>query len=77
LQLADIDIFELHEAFAGQVLATLRVLEKNGHGKIPMQKINPNGGSLAIGHPFAATGMVLSMTCNLISNQPLYPSLNW
>ena len=56
LKLSDIDIFELHEAFAAQVLATLRVLEKNGHGTIPLEKINPNGGSLAIGHPFAATG---------------------
>lgn len=67
LKLEDIDIFEIHEAFAAQVLATLRVLESKEFaqkhlgrdqpvGKIPVEKINPNGGSLAIGHPFAATG---------------------
>ena len=42
--------------FAAQVLSTLYVLEKNGHGTIPAEKINIYGGSLAIGHPFAATG---------------------
>lgn len=67
LSLDDIDIFEIHEAFAAQVLATLKVLESPEFakkvpggavalGKVPLEKLNPNGGSLAIGHPFAATG---------------------
>ncbi|NVK31117.1 MAG: acetyl-CoA C-acetyltransferase [Gammaproteobacteria bacterium] len=65
--LADFDLFEIHEAFAAQVLCTLRALantdyctEKLGHeaalGEIPHDKINPTGSSLAYGHPFAATG---------------------
>ena len=67
LTLDDIDIFEIHEAFAAQVLSTIRALESKDFcakflkrnepiGSIPMEKINPNGGSIAIGHPFAATG---------------------
>lgn len=60
LTLDDIDIFELHEAFAAQVLATVKVLadddwcKKNlgkdkAVGKVPMEKLNINGGSLALG----------------------------
>lgn len=67
LTLDDIDVFEIHEAFAAQVLATLRCLasaefakehlnQDDPVGIVPMEKINPTGGSLAIGHPFAATG---------------------
>lgn len=67
LKLDDIDIFEIHEAFASQVLSCLDSLEnpefckeklhlKGAFGKIPPGKINIQGGSLAIGHPFAATG---------------------
>eukprot|EP00455_Lapot_gusevi_P012938 TRINITY_DN1622_c0_g1_i1.p1 TRINITY_DN1622_c0_g1~~TRINITY_DN1622_c0_g1_i1.p1 ORF type:complete len:489 (-),score=202.78 TRINITY_DN1622_c0_g1_i1:266-1642(-) len=62
LTLNDIDIFELHEAFAAQVLSTLKVLEQQGLGTVPKEKINPNGGSIAIGHPFAATGGRLATT---------------
>ncbi len=61
---ADIDIFEIHEAFGAQVAANLLVWEKGWSkypdlrpiGPIPSEKINVNGGSIAIGHPFAATG---------------------
>jgi acetyl-CoA C-acetyltransferase len=56
LTLADFHIYEVHEAFAGQVLATLAAWEKNGLGEIDTDKLNPNGSSLAVGHPFAATG---------------------
>jgi acetyl-CoA acetyltransferase len=56
LALADIDLFEIHEAFAAQVLSTFRVLEKNGHGKIDEDRVNVMGGSIALGHPFGATG---------------------
>jgi acetyl-CoA acyltransferase len=63
----DIDVFELHEAFAGQVVANLKCLasdefaQKNlgrdkAVGTIPMDKLNLWGGSLALGHPFGATG---------------------
>ncbi len=76
LTLNDIDVFEIHEAFAGQVLANINALasaewckEKLGKdkavGKIPMNKMNQWGGSLAIGHPFGATGgRLLTMAAN-------------
>lgn len=73
LSLADIDLVDMHEAFAAQVAANLKALasrqfavEKLGRaaavGEIDPAKLNVNGGSIAIGHPFAATGgrMVLS-----------------
>lgn len=67
LQLQDFDFYEIHEAFAGQVLCTLKAWndptfcrEKLGLsaplGTIDRAKLNVKGGSLAIGHPFAATG---------------------
>jgi acetyl-CoA C-acetyltransferase len=67
LQLQDFDFYEIHEAFAGQVLCTLKAWndptfcrEKLGLsaplGTIDRGKLNVKGGSLAIGHPFAATG---------------------
>jgi acetyl-CoA C-acetyltransferase len=63
----DIELWEVHEAFAGQVLATIRALEDGAWleeragverdlGRFPMDRLNPNGGSVALGHPFAATG---------------------
>ena len=71
LSLADIDFFEIHEAFAGQVLATIEVLKSaelcrkylglhDAVGEIPLQKVNIFGGSLCIGHPFGATGARLA-----------------
>ncbi|MBN2687296.1 MAG: acetyl-CoA C-acyltransferase [Deltaproteobacteria bacterium] len=73
LGLRDMDVFEFHEAFAGQILANLQCLdsdafarEKLGRaqkvGEIPMERFNSWGGSLAIGHPFAATGARLVTT---------------
>jgi acetyl-CoA C-acetyltransferase len=67
LGLADFDLFEIHEAFASQVLATLaawrdpvftreRLGRNEPLGEIDRAKLNVNGGSLAAGHPFAATG---------------------
>jgi acetyl-CoA C-acetyltransferase len=50
LQLADIDLFELNEAFAAQSLAVLRELE------IEPERINPHGGAIALGHPIGASG---------------------
>lgn len=67
LAFADIALFELHEAFAAQVLANIKAAadpvyqrERAGVdadlGAFPQGRLNPHGGSLAIGHPFAATG---------------------
>lgn len=64
LSVADIDIFEIHEAFAAQVLCTLKAWKDGWNkypttaqvGEVPAEKINILGGSLALGHPFAATG---------------------
>jgi acetyl-CoA C-acetyltransferase len=67
LGLGDFDFYEIHEAFAAQTLATLKAWEsadfcrdKLGRsaplGAIDRQRLNINGGSIAIGHPFAATG---------------------
>ncbi|CAM2779106.1 acetyl-CoA C-acetyltransferase [Saccharomonospora xinjiangensis] len=67
LSLADFDFYEIHEAFASQVLATLKAWEdpefakeRLGRdeplGSIDRAKLNVNGSSLAAGHPFAATG---------------------
>jgi acetyl-CoA C-acetyltransferase len=65
--LEDFDYYEIHEAFAAQVLCTLRAWEDSDYcrerlgldgpfGSIDREKLNVNGGSLAAGHPFAATG---------------------
>jgi acetyl-CoA acyltransferase len=50
LRVSDIDVWELNEAFASQVLHCRDTLG------IPMEALNPNGGSIAIGHPFGMTG---------------------
>ncbi len=56
LTLGDIGLIEMHEAFAAQVLSTFRVLERNGAGTIDEERVNVMGGSIALGHPFGATG---------------------
>ena len=67
LTLQDFDIYEIHEAFAAQVLCTLKAWESDEYcrtrlnragalGSIDRSKLNPKGSSVAIGHPFAATG---------------------
>ena len=53
LVLSDIDVVEINEAFASVVLAWERELEAD------MQRVNPNGGSIALGHPLGATGAIL------------------
>jgi acetyl-CoA C-acetyltransferase len=50
LTLADIDLFELNEAFAAQSLAVIRAL------KLDPAKVNVNGGAIALGHPIGASG---------------------
>uniref|UniRef100_A0A0K0EJT4 acetyl-CoA C-acyltransferase n=1 Tax=Strongyloides stercoralis TaxID=6248 RepID=A0A0K0EJT4_STRER len=70
LSINDIDVWEIHEAFAGQVLANLNAMDsdffcqtemkrKSKFGRLPMEKINLWGGSLSLGHPFGATGIRL------------------
>ncbi len=67
LALQDFDFYEIHEAFAAQTLATLKAWEsedfcrnrlgrERAMGSIDMSKLNVKGGSVAVGHPFAATG---------------------
>jgi acetyl-CoA C-acetyltransferase len=67
LELQDFDFYEIHEAFAAQVLCTLKAWESAEYcserlgldkplGSIDRAKLNVNGSSLAVGHPFAATG---------------------
>lgn len=55
LTLDDIDVIEMNEAFAAQMLACLKTLDLN------MTKVNLDGGALALGHPLAATGGVLTV----------------
>jgi acetyl-CoA acetyltransferase family protein len=60
LQLADIDLIEIHEAFAAQVLANVAAWERGWKGRatgpVDWDRINVNGSSVAVGHPWAATG---------------------
>jgi len=73
LKLQDFDFYEIHEAFAGQVLCTLKAWTDPDYcreklrlpevlGSIDRAKLNVKGGSIAIGHPFAATGTRLVPT---------------
>lgn len=59
LELKDIDLIELNEAFAAQVLAVGRELEKYGWD---WEKVNVNGGAIALGHPVGCTGAKLTVT---------------
>ena len=67
MKLADIDLVEIHEAFAAQVLSNLQAWASKKFadehlggaapiGEVPEEKLNPKGGSISLGHPFAATG---------------------
>jgi len=73
LALQDFDLYEIHEAFAAQVLCTLKAWDSENYcrnrlgrdaalGSIDRAKLNPRGSSVAIGHPFAATGARIVMT---------------
>jgi acetyl-CoA C-acetyltransferase len=53
LKLDDIDVFEVNEAFAAQAIAVCREL------KLPMDRTNPNGSGISLGHPIGATGAIL------------------
>uniref|UniRef100_A0AAX7V223 Trifunctional enzyme subunit beta, mitochondrial n=1 Tax=Astatotilapia calliptera TaxID=8154 RepID=A0AAX7V223_ASTCA len=73
LSMSDIDVFEFHEAFAGQIMANLKAMDsdwfaqtymgrKSKVGTPAMEKFNLWGGSLSLGHPFGATGCRLATT---------------
>ncbi len=72
LELADIDLVEMHEAFAAQILSNMKAFASNRFardvlgrsaplGEIDFDRFNVNGGSIAIGHPFGATGARVTM----------------
>ncbi len=58
---SDVDLYEFNEAFAAQVLADMRGLEREGH-PIPLEKINVHGGAIALGHPLGASGARVLVT---------------
>jgi len=78
----DIALWEIHEAFAAQVLCNVAALERADFlrskagvnedlGKFPWDRLNPNGGSLALGHPFGATGArILSQSLKELAAMP-------
>ena len=74
LELDDVGVVELHEAFAAQVLAVLQLLEDEDFcrerlgrerpiGRVDRERLNAWGGSLSVGHPFGATGARLITNC--------------
>jgi acetyl-CoA C-acetyltransferase len=79
----DIDLWEIHEAFAAQVAAHIRALESEAFlrdkvgveaalGRFPRDRVNPNGGSIALGHPFGATGArILSQAVKELAARPV------
>jgi acetyl-CoA C-acetyltransferase len=80
LRLQDFDFYEIHEAFAAQTIATLKAWqsekfcrERLGRnqplGPIELAKMNVKGGSIAIGHPFAATGARIIATMAKLLHQ--------
>ena len=73
LTMADMDVIEIHEAFAAQVLSALKMFKDKAFfqnklgraepiGEIDRKKLNQRGGSMAYGHPFAATGIRLAIS---------------
>ncbi|AVV58334.1 acetyl-CoA C-acyltransferase [Paenibacillus glucanolyticus] len=65
LTVDDLDVIEFNEAFASQVLASLQELQ------IPLHKVNPGGGALALGHPYGASGAILmTRLCAEMQRQP-------
>jgi len=60
LKMSDMDVIEINEAFAAQVLACVRELNAQGHS-VDLEKLNPNGGAIAFGHPNGMSGTRISM----------------
>jgi acetyl-CoA acetyltransferase len=55
------DLVEINEAFAAQVLAVLKVM-RDQQREVPLEKLNVNGGAIALGHPVGATGARIVLT---------------
>jgi acetyl-CoA C-acetyltransferase len=82
LTFGDVALYEIHEAFAAQVLANLKAASDPVYrrerakvdadlGQFPWDRVNPHGGTLALGHPFAATGArILSMAAKELAAMP-------
>jgi acetyl-CoA C-acetyltransferase len=82
LTFADIALWEIHEAFSAQVLCHIKALNDkdfvrakagvdHSFGSFPRERMNPNGGSVALGHPFAATGArILSQAVKELATFP-------
>jgi len=82
LTYADIGLWEIHEAFAAQVAAHMKALDSvaflrdkvgigTSLGTFPRDRVNPNGGSIALGHPFGATGArILSQAVKELAARP-------
>jgi acetyl-CoA C-acetyltransferase len=82
LAYADIALWEIHEAFAAQVLCNFAALESASFrrdkagvdfdpGKLPVDRVNPHGGSVSLGHPFGATGArILSQAVKELAAMP-------
>jgi acetyl-CoA acetyltransferase family protein len=71
----DVDVWEVHEAFAAQALGVLRELPRQLDGfEVPDERLNPNGGAVAIGHPFGSSGTryVLTLATELRRRQVRY-----
>jgi acetyl-CoA C-acetyltransferase len=60
-RMEDVDLFEINEAFAAQVLADVRGLAREGY-HLPMEKLNVHGGAIALGHPVGASGARVLLT---------------
>ncbi len=59
--MSDVDLFEINEAFAAQVLADIEGLKRSGY-ELPLEKLNVNGGAIALGHPLGASGARVLIT---------------
>jgi acetyl-CoA C-acetyltransferase len=82
LRFDDIALWEIHEAFAAQVLANIKAASDPAYrreragvdadlGEFPWDRVNPHGGTLALGHPFAATGArIISQAVKELSSLP-------
>jgi acetyl-CoA acetyltransferase family protein len=60
-RMEDVDLFEFNEAFAAQVLADQEGLKRDGY-ELPLEKLNVNGGAIALGHPLGASGARVLIT---------------
>jgi acetyl-CoA C-acetyltransferase len=82
LKFDDIALWEIHEAFSAQVACHIKALEDKDYvrenagvehtfGSFPRDRMNPNGGSVALGHPFGATGArILSQAVKELAAMP-------